>query len=97
MTKDKIRTVIGCYRTKLETMGLSKERYPINKILIDQKPGLAHCLYMIDEIEELLDQDRLEKAFRWYGFLQACLWSFGVYTVEDLKNHSRPDIDILPS
>lgn len=35
-------------------------------------------------------EGRIEKAFRWLGFVQGCLWATGQYTLDELKNHNRP-------
>ncbi|MDD2696684.1 MAG: hypothetical protein PHE52_00800 [Candidatus Pacebacteria bacterium] len=47
---------------------------------------------MLDKMEGFLKEGRIEKAFRWLGFIQGCLWSTGEYTLEDLMNHNRPDV-----
>lgn len=33
-----------------------------------------------------------EKIMRWYGFAQGALWALGIFTVDELKDHSRPDV-----
>lgn len=48
-----------------------------------------HILYMISRIEEFLNENRLDKANRWLGFIQGCLWSFGDFVLKDLKDHNR--------
>lgn len=40
---------------------------------------------------EMQADDKLEKSMRWLGFVQGVLWALDAFTVEDLKNHSRPD------
>lgn len=54
-------------------------------------PELQHLRYMIGEMRGLIREGRTEKAMRWLGFLQGVLWSQGVFTLEAMKNHSRPD------
>lgn len=56
------------------------------------KEMLAHCHGMLHKIKEFIQEDRIEKAFRWLGFVQGCLWSTGCYSLEDLMNHNRPNI-----
>lgn len=37
-----------------------------------------------------LAEARLEKSFRWLGFIQCIFWVCGFYTLNQLKDHSRP-------
>jgi hypothetical protein len=92
MTTAKIREVISVYRELFEKMGIEKADYPPDEIIDpDSTRPLAHCHGMLDKMEVFLDEGRIEKCFRWLGFLQGFLWREGLYTLDDLKNHSRPD------
>jgi len=42
-------------------------------------------------MEDLLRAGKREKVFRWLGFVQGCLFSFGIRNLADLKNDGRPD------
>lgn len=55
--------------------------------------NLSHALWMCGETIELARADRREKAFRWLGFVQGVLWVHRIFSVEELKNHNRPDFD----
>ena len=79
MTVQKIREIVDFYEQVLKERGNNSAQY--------------HCLRMIPRMRLILDEGRIEKAFRWLGFIQGVLFSTGVFTVEDLKNHSRPDRD----
>ena len=37
--------------------------------------------------------ERREKRMRWLGFVQGVLYAIGMFSVDELKNHSRPDYD----
>jgi len=52
---------------------------------------LAHLRFMCVEAQKFVD---IEKAMRWLGFLQGVLWSRGFYSLNDLKNHSRPETEL---
>lgn len=54
-------------------------------------PELFHCRYMISEMRQMIADRRTEKVMRWYGFLQGVLWVQGIFTLDELKDHSRPD------
>ncbi|TSC89141.1 MAG: Uncharacterized protein G01um10143_522 [Parcubacteria group bacterium Gr01-1014_3] len=90
MTPDKVREVMAIYRKRFEEAGIEKKKlldashnsYSLN--------SLQHCYAMLDEIDVFIQEARMDKVFRWLGFIQGCLWSHGVYTLDDLKNHNRP-------
>ena len=42
-------------------------------------------------MEKFLKEGRREKVMRHLGFIQGCLLSTGHLTIDDLKNHNRPD------
>lgn len=90
MTADKIREVLVIYRKKFEEMGIFEKRVPHNLLPRTDNDFLSHCYGMLDEMEALIQEGRMEKVFRWLGFIQGCLWRAGIYTVEELKNHNRP-------
>lgn len=37
--------------------------------------------------------ERREKRMRWLGFVQGVLYAIGDFSVDELKDHSRPDYD----
>jgi len=90
VTKDKIRQVIGIYRRYFESRGI-----PAIAMLHDEPPrtreeALQHCHSMLDKMEEFVNKGRIDKAFRWLGFVQACLWVHTVHTLDELMDHNRP-------
>ena len=90
MDKDKIREVISTYRKKFEEMGIPKQQSPHDEFPNSDNDFLAHCHGMLDEMEIFIEEERLDKVFRWLGFIQGCLWRVRVYTIEKMKNHNRP-------
>lgn len=96
MTKDKCYKVVGIYREKLGGNTLTtaeKVKFSQYNLLLpqDRAAGLVHCCQMLDQMEKFIEEDRMDKFFRWLGFIQGALWALGVYTVADLKGHSKPD------
>ena len=51
--------------------------------------ALGHAVHMCGEIKKLLGIGKTEKAHRWLGFLQGILWTQGIYTIEEMRNHNR--------
>ncbi len=90
MDKTKVKEVINLYRKKLKELKIQNVEFPDNILSPNIDCALAHCNHMLDKMEIFIQQDRLEKVFRWLGFIQGCLWSFGIYTLDDLKNDNRP-------
>src|SRR3989338_7446710 len=91
MDGKKVLEVIGVYRKYFETVGVSKENLPHDKLMGNGRSVLGHCHGMLDEMEKFVAEGRMDKVFRWLGFVQGCLWSAGYYDLQSLKNHNRPD------
>lgn len=87
MTGEKVLEVIQVYRNEFEKRGIPKQ-----KCLAPSSNAecLAHLHAMLDQMEEFVKEDRMEKVFRWLGFIQGALWRMGIYSLEELKNHNRP-------
>lgn len=49
-----------------------------------------HALWMIEETRKLCVENRIEKAFRWLGFVQGVLWAFDLVTIDQAKEANRP-------
>jgi hypothetical protein len=50
-----------------------------------------HVLWMALEAQNLVKTGKIEKAFRWLGFVQCFLWMTNTCSIEDLKTMSRPE------
>jgi hypothetical protein len=90
MTPEKVLEAIDVYRKFFEKNKIGKctsTRHDIHFTLEDQ---LKHCHGMLDQMEKFVLDGRMDKVFRWLGFIQGCLWSQNQYTLEELKNHNRP-------
>jgi hypothetical protein len=90
MTEEKIIDVVQLYRKLLNELGYIAKQYPENAIVNSKRNKLEHCLYMLDNVAMFVSEKRLEKAFRWLGFIQGILWSEGLFKLDDLKNHNMP-------
>lgn len=90
MTADKIRLVLATYRQKFEKMGIPKKEAPYDSFPSSDEVCLAHCHDMLDKMEDFLNQGKIEKVFRWLGFIQGCLWRCGIYTINESRDQNRP-------
>lgn len=86
MTGEKIKQVARLYDSELAEADIPSYRDR-------SESNLMHVRWMCEQIIGLVDTGRIEKAFRWLGFVQGCMWCFGCFTVRELANHSRPDSD----
>ena len=91
MTAEKVREVTALYRAKFADLKLSPVRQPT-----DAEPGptiaqtLEHCYAMLDDLDRFTREGRMDKAFRWLGFVQGCLYACGIYRIAELKDHNKP-------
>lgn len=53
----------------------------------------AHCLWMLEQIPALVEENRLEKAHTWVGFAQGVLWSLGHHSIDQFRDANRSDTD----
>lgn len=91
MEIQKVREAIAVYRKKFEELEIKKSRLPSADIVpLTDAEFFGHCYWMLDEIGKMLDEGKMDKVFRWLGFVQGCLWRASVYTIEDMKDHNRP-------
>ena len=91
MDAQKILKVIGMYRSYFTKKGIEAVDFPHNDKPDSSRDILSHCCRMLDRMEKFISESRMDKVFRWLGFIQGCLWSTRRFSLEDLKNHSLPD------
>ena len=51
---------------------------------------LGHVAWAVEQCRLFVAEGRMEKAFRWLGFIQGALWYEGIFSIDELANHSRP-------
>lgn len=83
MTGDKINEVLDRYETML---GRVVSDYTVEE--------LKHCQQMIPKVRVFIAEGRIEKSFRWLGFIQGVLYCYKLYTIEQMANHNRPAEDV---
>jgi hypothetical protein len=49
-----------------------------------------HLLYMCKQAQVFVDEGRTEKAMRWLGFIKGVLYVQSNFTLDELKDHSKP-------
>ena len=51
--------------------------------------SLTHLRWVCQEIPKMLEDNKIEKAMRWLGFLQGALWALQIIDLETLKDDNR--------
>jgi len=96
MTGEKAKKVLRIYQAKLNSLGVKAIDFDHRCPPSTREKALGHCFGMIPKMLEFIDEGSMDKAFRWLGFIQGVLWCHSVFTLEDLKNHNRPQEDLVP-
>ena len=91
MTGEKITEAVERYEKLMRDRGIKPAKLPHDVLPQNIEQQLAHISAMLPEMKEFVCQGRLEKAFRWLGFVQGILWANQIFVLEDLKNHNRPE------
>jgi hypothetical protein len=94
VTTKKILEVVQGYRFVLEYLGIPKMRMDQTKTLAElTRFGLlCHAHWLLDGVEKYAqDPKKIGKTGRHLASVQMCLSFAGLYTLEELMDHNRPD------
>jgi hypothetical protein len=64
---------------------LRVERTNLASIMPGNVTALGHVLWMCDEIDGFIREQRFDKANRWIGFMQGVLWITGVASIDESR------------
>ncbi len=64
-------------------------RCPQDKFPASTYEALEHALWLAQEARTW-GSERIEKRFRWLGFIQGVLWMTGTHTIAESKDANRP-------
>jgi hypothetical protein len=84
MTKDQLIKRVKQYDQLLAENHFEPQR----KIETNNVRDLDHLRWMLQQILELLEEEKIEKAHRWYGFAQGVLWLKHIYSISELREHN---------
>lgn len=94
MTPEKVLEVLNLYERMFIEADVSRGQVgfgvTLNADEESTKISLEHCHGMIDEMRQFVAGGRMDKVFRWLGFIQGVLWVNGWYTLAELMDHNRP-------
>lgn len=102
MENNKALEIVDKYRQYFKEEIIPSKKYPQDKAIAfcNADDILAHCHSMLGGVVEFIslgDGEKRDRALIRLGFIQCGLWATGHYTVEDLKNHNRPDEGTIDS
>ncbi len=94
----KVLEVVAIYRKYFQASLIPEKKYPHDKSALfgDDYDKMSHCHSMLKGIEEFIasgDTKKVKRAHKRFGFVEGCLWATGHYTVNRLKEQSKPDTD----
>lgn len=84
MTEEQVIEVINKYAQGLRDRGYIARRCDPAGAANGYEQA-AHMLWMCDEIQAMVGEGKLEKAFRWLGFIQGAMWAMGLRSIADMK------------
>ena len=97
MTKEKLKSMFQGYREHLDDLypkvsprSLTEVESQFSVGSLSRIDTTAHFKHMCDMGQTFVDQDRVDKAMRWLGFMQGAFWMDDVFTLDELKKHSMP-------
>jgi len=93
MDKEKLISVFDGYKKALTEMGFTSceiESYHALPSQLGKEVSVGHLFWMCNRAIGLIHEGSIEKSHRWLGFVQGALWVFEIYSIHDLRKHSRP-------
>lgn len=92
MTKQKIIKLMEDYQVALKDMGykpIELTNYDSKFSDIDKEIAVNQAYWMCQKIIMLVNNDEIEKANRWLGFVQGVFWSANIYTINEMRDQNR--------
>jgi hypothetical protein len=102
MNREQLLSILDKYEEELESYGPAS-RADTGSVEVEELSAFRHVLWMLDEMRKMLEpfaevtpekfyaaQTAQEKVARWLGFVQGVLWSFGVCSIDEMRDLNRP-------
>jgi len=88
VTQDHLRITFVRYLLQWGEHYPAKKQDTANLDPNDKERVLAHTMWMCEQGIQFVSHGQVEKAMRWLGFIQGVFFSAGIYTIDELRNHS---------
>lgn len=79
------------YREFFAQKGIVPAEASMSNNLVVLGTALPHCASMLPLMERMVQDGEMGKFFRWLGFLQGVLWTLGIYSLDEMRKHNRPN------
>jgi hypothetical protein len=92
MTPERVLDVVNTYEKRFAQHGVTPLCIRETVVSPDPTPynrEVRHLAWMLGEIRTQVAAGEIEKAMRWLGFLQGALWTYGWYTLDEMRDHNR--------
>lgn len=89
MIQEQLIEILDYYTDVLEGRGCMSVRHPNTLKESCRKDRINHVLWMCEEVKEIASKGNLDKAYRWLGFIQGCAWDFGLFSIDEMRDHNR--------
>lgn len=83
MTSEAVLGAVAKYEALLSRY--EPKRHDIKALAPAPEEVLSHARWMCGQVREFVAVGRMEKAFRWLGFIQGALWSLGRGSIDDFR------------
>ena len=104
MNREQLLSILDKYEEDLKDFGPAARADTSEPLKSDhQAAPMRHVLWMLGEMRKTLEpfatvtpenfyavQTALEKVGRWLGFVQGVLWSYGVCSIDEMRDLNRP-------
>ena len=90
----KVLELVDRYEIFFKGAKIPNTKHPHDKHFNDNKVLLAHCYSMLKGIRDFIssgDSEKRDRALIRLGFVHGGFCAGGIFTVEDLKNHTQPE------
>ena len=79
--------IIKQYRTMLDQNGIEAEAMDLDDPNPTDCDLECHAMFMLNQMDKMLDEGEVEKFQRWFGFVQSLLFITKYYTINQLRSH----------
>lgn len=88
MTNTQILLVCEKYDKHLKSIGIKNDNgclYSMTDQPASMENSLLHARWMCLQIPWFLEEEKIEKAMRWLGFIQGVLYAQGIFSIDEMR------------
>lgn len=94
MTKERLQAVLLLYADKLASDGYEAVKAPHSEMAPfhesdSMRQWLRHAAWMCRETMTFTEENEIEKAMRWLGFIQGVFAVYGYRSIDEMRDDNR--------